>query len=515
MSIGRSHDPLPAASARTVCVLLLALLLSGVAAPAAKPAAGPLRVCKDNPRYFADATGRPIYLTGSHTWTSLQDFGVTNPPPRFDFPGYLDLLEGHGHNFIRLWRWEFSQWTGTAKQLTFFCSPQPWARTGPGEASDGNPKFDLTTFDEIYFRRLRARTEAAGKRGIYVSVMLFEGWGLRFVPEGAKAHPLHPSNNINHTEHELNDSFKGIDLFTLSRPGVISLQEAYVRKVIDTVNDLDNVLYEIANESDFTTTEWQYHMIRFIRKYETTKPKQHPVGMTSIGYGVDDLDRLLKSPADWISPNPDRFDYKTNPPAATGQKVVLLDTDHLWGVGGTVSWVWKSFLQGHNPIWMDPIEKSLVWERLPDNSEEVRKNLGYTLHFAERMDLAHAEPHPELASSRYCLANPGMEYLLYQPKPGAPTSIQLETGTYRYEWFDPSTGNTPNKGRIETPGGNREFKPPFDGESVLYLKAERFASRPRVYTWFPAHFGLASREPAAGSQRMGLGPMSVLGIATK
>ena len=30
---------------------------------------------------------------------------------------------------------------------------------------------------------------------------------------------------------------------------ITALQEAYVRKVVDTVNDLDNVLYEISNES--------------------------------------------------------------------------------------------------------------------------------------------------------------------------------------------------------------------------------------------------------------------------
>jgi hypothetical protein len=152
---------------------------------------------------------------------------------------------------------------------------------------------------------------------------------------------------------ELKD-FKGIDLFTLARPRVTALQEEYVRKVVNTVNDLDNVIYEIANESDFSTTEWQYHMIRFIKSYESKKPKQHLVGMTSIGYGVDDLDRLLKSPADWISPNPDHFDYKNDPPASDGAKVIILDTDHRWGVGGGVQWVWKSFLRGHNPIWMDP-----------------------------------------------------------------------------------------------------------------------------------------------------------------
>jgi hypothetical protein len=69
--------------------------------------------------------------------------------------------------------------------------------------------------------------------------------------------------------------------------------------------------------------------------YEKRKPKQHPIGMTSDGYGgADDTDRLFDSPADWISPSPDRDDYKGNPPAATGAKVVILDTDHLWGVGG-------------------------------------------------------------------------------------------------------------------------------------------------------------------------------------
>ena len=255
---------------------------------ASTPATGPLRVNKENPRYFEDHKGKTVYLTGSHTWASLQDIGLTNPPPAFDFAAYLNFLQSHDHNFIRLWRWEFPKWMERAKQRPFYCVPQPWARSGPGLALDGQPQFDLDRFDEEYFRRLRTRTEAASRRDIYVSIMLFEGWGLRFVPEGAKAHPFHAANNVNHTQSELGEGFKGIDLFTLSRPRVTALQEAYVRKVIDTVNDLDNVLYEIANESDFTTTEWQYRMIRFIQTYESTKPKQHPVGMTSIGYGVDD-----------------------------------------------------------------------------------------------------------------------------------------------------------------------------------------------------------------------------------
>ena len=165
--------------------------------------------------------------------------------------------------------------------------------------------------------------------------------------------------------------------------------------MIDTVNDLDNVLYEIANESDSPQREWQYHLIRFIKKYEATKPKQHPGGHDSIGYRRQPgrLDRLLNSPADWISPNPDRFDYKNDPPAADGTKVILPDTDHLWGVGGNVPWVWKSFTRGLNPIFMDPYKRGVLDRGADAQWEPVRNAMGVARRLAGRIDLAAMTPH--------------------------------------------------------------------------------------------------------------------------
>ena len=46
---------------------------------------GPLRVSPTNPRYFTDNSGKAIYLTGSHTWSNLQDNGGSSPPPAFDY----------------------------------------------------------------------------------------------------------------------------------------------------------------------------------------------------------------------------------------------------------------------------------------------------------------------------------------------------------------------------------------------------------------------------------------------
>jgi hypothetical protein len=68
---------------------------------------GPLRVCAANPRYFADPSGRPVYLTGSHTWQSLQDGVLSNctaVSQPVDYPGYRKLLQTNDHNLIRLWR---------------------------------------------------------------------------------------------------------------------------------------------------------------------------------------------------------------------------------------------------------------------------------------------------------------------------------------------------------------------------------------------------------------------------
>jgi hypothetical protein len=42
--------------------------------------------------------------------------GPTDPPAPFDFTAYLDFLDRHHHNFIRLWRWELVSWDTEANQ---------------------------------------------------------------------------------------------------------------------------------------------------------------------------------------------------------------------------------------------------------------------------------------------------------------------------------------------------------------------------------------------------------------
>jgi hypothetical protein len=444
---------------------------------------GPLRAHPRNPRYFTDGSGKVIFLTGSHTWNNLQDltYATMPSPPTLDFPAYLAFLKQHNHNFFRLWAWE-SGYNPGVRQGAVSYDPMPYERPGPGTALDGKPRFDLTRFHQAYFDRMRARVLAARDQGIYVSVMLFQGFSIEgkgnVVGDPWQGHPLRPQNNIVGM-----DGGNGIQTHSLADPAITAHQEAYVRKVIDTVHDLDNVLYEITNEDTASdaNTAWQTHFIRFIQSYEAEKGTQHPVGMTfQWPEGTDAT--LLDSPAAWISPA-----AKLLP--ADGRKVILNDTDHsyFWiglkedGVAAQRAWVWENFMRGSQCLFMDPyLDPSHDEGRNhPDGGrpdpywDSLREAMGHTRAYAERIDLAAMVPHDALASSSFCLADPGEAYLVYLPEGGEVTvDLSASAGPFLVEWMHPTEG-TLTAGEV-TPGGDKRlFQAPLSGDAVLYIHTKR------------------------------------------
>jgi len=400
----------------------------------------------------------------------------------FDYKKHLDWLVSHHHNFFRLWAWEQSRWaTDTPDDHYWFYPGPPYLRAGPGNALDGNPKFDLTQLDPTFFNRLRDRVIEAGQRGIYVSIMLFNGWSIEVKGGVAannpwKGHPFNLLNNINEINGDANNDGSGSEVHTLNIPAVTALQEAYVQHVIDAVNDLDNVLYEISNESRDDSQEWQYHMLQFIKNYESTKPKQHPVGMT-VEWPNGNNYELFNSSADWISPN---IDYSSI--AVDGRKVVISDTDHICGVCRDGTWVWRTFMMGGNPIFMDVYDGTGYGTGAGDANFETdrpgfvsaRRSMGQTLDYAKRINLAHMIPHPDITSTGYALAYPGpkgAEFLVYRLSGSTPITVDLSATeeSLSSEWFNPVDGAI-SSGDFVKGGAQRSFMPPFTGEVVLYLK---------------------------------------------
>ena len=274
-----------------------------------------------------------------------------------------------------------------------------------------------------------------------------------------------------------------LDTHTLGLPQITAVQEGYVQRVVETVNDLDNMLFEIANETGAYSTAWQYHLTEFISNIESGMGFQHPVGMTfqQAHHDRGTNQTLFDSPADWISPNAEGG-YRDDPPAADGSKVVLTDTDHQWGLGCQPGWVWKSFTRGLNPILMDPVEpfpgidEHPQWGPInqPDHPlwEPLRKQMGDARRYAQDLDLNCVVPRGDLASTGYCLAHPGHAYLAYLPEAGEVTvDLSEARGTLDIEWFDILT-NAVAVCSTTIGGSHQTFTSPCAGESALYISSQ-------------------------------------------
>lgn len=455
------------------------------------PAHGPLFVHPTNPRYFDDGSGRAVLLAGvNHGW-ELQD-RAWDTDFSLDWPDFLTYLEGYKLNMIRLWRVEST--TGK-ENPSFLTSPMPYQRTGAGKAHDGQPKFDLHRFNPVYFQRMRERCISAGQKGIYVVIMFFEKHSsFNQRKPGSQnfpwhSHPFHPDNNINGVNADLDGDGCPREMHHLPQPdappqrqeqaqAILELQKAYIRKVIDTVNDLDNVLLEIANEAlpDTATDNWQRHLLDYAKAYEADKPKQHPIGFT--GPGMEkredpwpDFSDQFKSNADFVSPR-DGDIYEKNPPAATGAKIIFADSDHIAPYRRDAIWVWKCFTRGLHPQALEgytamPADPPRID---PVRDERVRRNLGFCLDYAQRMNLATMTPRNDLSSTTYCLAAPGQEYLVFAPQGGSFT-IKLGTDAppLRVEWLSIQTG-TRLLGETLDKQGVVSLTSPLAGPVAVYLK---------------------------------------------
>jgi len=450
-------------------------------------ARGALRVHPENPRYFADGSGRAVYLGGHQIFVDLQDNSfnkefIRDKERLLDWKQYVAFLKAHNFNYLRNWV-IWSTGSGTMAPLNHAIAfPMPYNRVaGHGKANDGLDKFDLNQFDEAFFERLRRRCQDLQEAGIYVSIMLFEVYGF-LGGEGVgqpkqtlwDGNVFNKANNINGIHVDYDGNANGIEFFYTDDEKVLELQKAYVRKVIDTVNHLDNVFYEIANE--LYAPQWQYEMIELIKSYEKTRPKQHLVLMSAGGrartggWKAMDSDLVVNSPADcfavagsWQS---GRY-RKKDPPANDSGEPGLVDMDHVSAGSSDVGFVWSAFTRGYHfnlydKPWESPDAEGPEWEC-------VRLNVGKTVEHASKLDLAKVSPRGDLSSTGFCLAKPGEQYVVYQPGGGAFIVSGLRRDvSYQYELYSTAKHRVIAKGE-RTPSGSTESFGPMAEAVVLYL----------------------------------------------
>ena len=114
---------------------------------------------------------------------------------------------------------------------------------------------------------------------------------------------------------------------------------------------------------------------------------------------------------------------------------------------------------------MEDLSPSPTWQ------DSARTAMGQTRRWSQKIDLAHMVPDAEVSEAKYCLANRGQEYLVFQEGSQGEFTVDLSDapGTFASEWFNVITGTTTPWKSIPG-GGVRTFPTPFGGPSVLYLR---------------------------------------------
>jgi len=412
---------------------------------------GELSVSGSNARYF-ERDGVALYMGGVNQIYNT-DYGTTSPPPDRQTRNltWLTDMEQYDPNLVRLWRWpEFPRYKVAVPDAWEYSQPQPWKRTGPGNGLDGLLKFDLTQFDPTYFARLQNNVVAANRRGITPYVMLFEGWMFEAsaAADSWQSHPFNGSNNIQAVNADTNADGEGKEWHQcVSGCTWTSYQQAYLREVSDALNHL-SVLYEVANEAEDGSLDWQEAMAIYLAAYEAAnKPRQHPVGVSTTWTGSLAALLALDSSVAWVAPNLTSA-YWTSPTELDGTKVVIADTDHTTQDRRTIGLPWRLFTRGHNI--------NLYLSKPPDDPLEIpaQQVVRDIISYAARMDLAATVPQGLLSSTGYALAELGQKYLLWQPGTAAFTlDLTLESGTYSVEWFDATDHQVETGGTSTVSGG--------------------------------------------------------------
>jgi len=234
----------------------LLFLLSLLVGASLELLASPIRLHPDNPRYF-QWRGKPTVII-----TSGEHYGaVLNLD--FNYRRYLDTLAKDKLNGTRLWAGAYAETGGNFGIADNTLNPaagrfsSSWARSDQPGYADGGNKFDLTRWDDAFFKRLKDFVGYASKKGVVVEVNLFcpmyeeSMWSMC---------PMNARNNVNGL-----GAISRFDPLTLDKSGgLLGVQEAMVRKFAAELRGFDNVTFEIVNEPYATNPpvpdNWQRHM---------------------------------------------------------------------------------------------------------------------------------------------------------------------------------------------------------------------------------------------------------------
>lgn len=457
-------------------------------------AAEPIGLNANNPRYF-HYRGKPTVLV-----TSGEHYGaVINLD--FDYAKYLRTLAADRLNLTRVFPGPYREVAGSfnIERNTLAPMPErficPWPRTATPGGLDGGNKFDLSRWNDAYFKRLRDFVREARSRGVVVEMSLFCPY---YRDEMWNVSPLNVGNNINGI-----GAMKRTDVLTLRDKQMVDVHDGMVRKIVTELRDFENVYYEICNEPYFggVTPDWQEHISGSIH---ATDPR------SLIAQNIANGSTKIENP----NPRVGLFNFHySRPPDAVAMnyelaKVIGLNEtgfdgsddatyriqawDFLFAGGALYNNLDYSFAAGsEDGTYAYP-------SRQPGGgSVALRRQLRILREFFDGLPFVRMAPSNDAIknplsadTSARVLAESGKTYAVFihhgrvikDAKPryqvdhserDVELRLELAPGTYVVEWLHPSTGARTSRANFQHGGGERGFTSPKYREDLVLLLTPR------------------------------------------
>ncbi len=418
--------------------------------------------------------GQPFYPAGYYAGAA---FNMTGPDFAGDHAAFhtavMDTLVAGGVNYFRVWiNWgNLGNDTVPLEDQWDHHILHPYQRTGPGEAVDGQPKFDLDAWNPDYFTWLAQAVDLAADRDLVVQLILLDCWHAGFgLQYGYGARDYYAAaNNINNVDFA--DEAAWLDL---TGP-VFARHQAFVERVVDTLGERDNIVWETCNEkrdgshATFTDTvndPWHLAIAAAVRDRESSLgltthrlivPVDLPEHRTVAGHttpsdgGESPAEmraRIISEQFAWNTPLISDNDCCPGQPDPDAIRVKA----------------WAALTAGaHVDIFNNEMFKNAVLTAPQTALGTQYVGLVHTFLRELSVDLRGMTPDDALVvGDAWTYARPNDEYIIYLPNGGQIEVPGLAPATAI--WWDPRSGGAQNAG----PGP--QFTAPSPGDWALHIR---------------------------------------------
>jgi len=445
--------------------------------------------------------------------------GEVGPNRTEDLPKLVEAMLRYGypgfeHNF-GLWFDRRRDAHDTARRTDDRAVPpfleQPWARTGPGAAWDGLPKYDLERFNDWYYQRLRAFADLCDRHG----AVLFHHTYMQHALLETNAHyvdfPWRPANCLQPTG--LPDSTPAANaLYDVSHPVRRALHRAAIRKGLDELGGHTNVVFLCSQEYTGPLAFMQFWMDT-VAEWERERGRRAHLGLSAT---KDVTDAILRDPVRgprvgtvdlryWcyqhdgtlFAPEggrevPGRYAGTPLVEATTPEQLYRQVAEYrklypnkalLHGLPGSLEQAWALLMGGASML-----VGQLPYPELADPKEYIAPERCVAIlptyrFLRERLGTSLPRMRPDAIAgagrgSAWALSD-GVSTVLACALAGGDLTLDLSglRGRLRALWFEPATGRTLAAGEV-TGGARRAFTTPSAGLWALLVERSGGPSRP-------------------------------------